>query len=94
MSASGSRKLSESRTARTALVGAIGAVVTVVVSNIELPASLLWLRGTEMITAVSGLVLAAAIYIATIKNNEIKRRNSQERRSEKPEKLEIPELKP
>lgn len=84
-------KLSESRTARTALVGAIGAVGAIVLGHIELPAHLAWLRGQEMVDAMSGLVIAAAIYIATLKNNEIKRRNSQANRSEKPE---IPELKP
>ena len=64
-----SKPLSASRTARTVLVGSIGSVLTIIAVN-TLPAQYAWIRSPEMISALAATVLAASVYIATLKHKE------------------------
>lgn len=63
------KKLSQSRTARTVLVGSIGSVLTIIAVN-TLPEQYAWIRSPEFISALAGLVLSASVYIATLKHQE------------------------
>lgn len=70
------KKLTDSHTARTSLTSAVVTIITLVIYNIRLPASLAWLQSPEMATAIAVLVLSAFFYIIHRKKNDITAVNS------------------